>query len=138
MDFIKTISKRKILLICLSALLIIGGVFCFKYLNKTTVEEFNMSGKVLSVNASQSFLILKPMSKESEVKVFISKTTKLMKFEASFAKDNPPPPGTQFTPTKTEVSLGDLRQGDEIFLKSSKNILGKKNINDVEFIQVLP
>jgi len=139
MDFIKIISEnRKMPVICLSVLFIIVGFFCFQYFTKTTVEEFTMSGKVLSVDASKNFLILKPMGKETEVKVLLSPTTQLINLEAPFPQNNPPPPGTQFTPIKTGITINDFRQGDEVLVKSSNNLSGKKKIDHVEFVQILP
>ena len=101
-------------------------------------EIFSLSGRVVNVNSEQKFLIVKLIDKETEVKVIISEETKLIKLEAPFPEDKIPPPGTQFTPKEKEITLADFKTGDEILVKTLKNIAGKNEFNDVEFIQILP
>lgn len=113
-----------------------GGIF--KTGEGQAEEMFSLSGAVLSVDAEDNFLTAKPSGKEVEIKVIISETTKLIKLELPFSPENPPEPGTQFTPEQTEISLKDFKQGDEIFIKTKENIAGKTEINNVEFIQILP
>jgi len=82
--------------------------------------------------------MVKPSGKEDQVKVILSDITKLIKLESPFSPENPPPPGTQFTPKQTEISLKDFKEGDEVFIETLKNIAGKNEFNNVELIQILP
>lgn len=101
-------------------------------------EIFSLSGRVFSVDAENNFLMVKPSGKENEIKVSIGDNTKLIRLESPLSSKNPPKPGTQFTPKQTEITLKDFKEGDEIFIKTLKNIAGKTEFDDVEFIQILP
>ncbi len=81
--------------------------------------------------------MVKPTNQESEVKVILSETTKLIKLELPFDPENPPQEAT-FTPTQTEIEISDFKARDDVFIKSKENIAGKTEFNKVDFIQLLP
>lgn len=146
-------KNRLIIIASVTFLLILGGIVYFNSLPKEKSqfegesfkteegipeEVFSLSARVSSVDMENNFLMVKPSVKESEVKVILSDITKLIKLESPFSPENPPPPGTQFTPKQTEVNLKDLEEGDEIFIKTTKNIAGKSEFDKVDFIHILP
>ena len=106
---------------------------------RVIIEEiFSLTGVVSEVNVENNFLMVRPMRKEKEVKVIVSEATRLIKLELPFDPENPPPPGTQFTPKQIEITLADFKEGEEISIKTTQNIAGKTEFGDVEFIQILP
>lgn len=140
-------NKLKYFIIFLVVLvLIFGGIIGWIIFQKpkllpekvVTEEVFTLSGVVSKIDLENNFLMVKPSGKENQVEVILSETTKLIKLEAPFSPENPPPPGTQFTPKQTEITLGDFKEGDEIFIKTTKNIADKTEFNNIEFIQILP
>lgn len=100
-------------------------------------EVFSMSGIVISADAANNFITVKPTNREEEVKVLIAETTKLIKLEMPFDPANPPAEGS-FTPKQTEIEISDFKQGDSVFIKSKDNIAGKTEFGNVDFIHILP
>ena len=100
-------------------------------------EVFSMSAIVLSADAANNFITVKPTNQEEEVKVLIAETTKLIKLEMPFDPANPPAGGS-FTPIQTEIEISDFQQGDSIFIKAKENIAGKTTISNIDFIHILP
>ena len=134
-------GENKIFILVMVVVLFWGGVagwFAFQKNKVPEQEIYTLSAVVSSVNAENHFLTVTPQGKENQIKIVISDATKLVKLETPFDADNPPAPGTQFTPTQTEVTLADFKVGDEILIKSSQNIFDKTTIIDVEFINILP
>ena len=81
--------------------------------------------------------MVKPLNQEMEVKVVVSEATKLIKIEFPFDLENPPK-GTEFTPIQTEVEFSDFKSGDDVFIKTTENITGKTEFDNVDFIHILP
>jgi len=92
---------------------------------------------VSSVDAVNSFLMVKPANQEGEVKVLVSETTRLIKLEFPFDPAHPPQEAT-FTPIQTEIEINNFQKGDNVFIKSKENIAGKTEFNNVDFIHILP
>ncbi len=148
---LKHMAKNKIIIILVILVLISVAVFCFFFVKEkknkfegesfTTGESaitqtFSLSGKVASIDVKNGFLTVKTANEE--VKVIISDTTKLIKLEAPFSPDNPPPAGTQFVPEKKEINLSDFKEGDEVLVISQEDIGGKSEIDNVNLVQILP
>jgi len=145
-------KKNQILILVILIVLIFGGIIGWTLIQKgklpvkeevTQKEEevkelFSLSGIVSSVDAENNFLMVKPSGKEGEIKVILSETTKLIKLESPFSSENPPEPGTQFTPKQTEIKISDFKAGDNVFIKTTENIAGKSEFDDVDFIHILP
>jgi len=100
-------------------------------------EVFSLSAVVLSVDAANNFLMVKPAGEEKEIKVVLSDTTKLIKLEFPFDPANPPAEAT-FTPIQTEIEISDFKAGDNVFIKTTENIAGKTAFDSVDFIHILP
>lgn len=143
-------KKNQIIILAVIVVLIFGGVIGWTQIQKgkipsgeeiTSKEEvegvFSLSGIVSSVDTENNFLMVKPINQEKDVKVVVSETTKLVKFEFPFDPKNPPKEAT-FTPKETEIEISDFKAGDSIFIKTTKNIAGKSEFEDVDFIHILP
>jgi hypothetical protein len=143
-------KKNQTIILVILIVLICGGIIGWAVFQKSKIpteegtpeegaeEMFSLSAVVSSVDVENNFLLVKPSGKENEIKVILSDTTKLIKLESPFDSDNPPKPGTQFTPEQIDITLEDFKEGEEIFIKTLKNIAGKTEFNDVELIQILP
>ena len=141
---------KKNQIIILVAVLILAGIIGWTLLQKPElpkeevvseeeeVEEiFSLSAIVSGVDVENNFLMVKPAGEEKEIKVILSETTKLIKLEFPFDPKSPPKEAT-FTPIQTEIEISDFKAGDNVFIKTKKNIAGKSEFNDVDFIHVLP
>ena len=146
-------SRNKIIIILVILVLILVAVFYFLFFKKekagfdgesfTTgegviTETLSLIGEIASVNIENGFLTVKPIDGNEEVKVIISETTKLIKLEAPFSPDNPPPAGTQFTPKQKEIKLSDFEEGDEVLIIAGEDISNKSEIDNVNLVQILP
>jgi len=100
-------------------------------------EVFSLSALVSSVDVENNFLMVKPAGQEKEIKVVLSDATKLIKLEFLFDPKNPPKEAT-FTPKQTEIEISDFKAGDNVFIKTTENIAGKSEFDDVDSIHILP
>lgn len=144
-------KKNQIIILVVLVVLIFGGIIGWAVWQKgklpskegvtpeEAVEEevFSLSATVLSVDAENNFLIVKPAGEEKEIKVVLSETTKLIKLEFPFDPKSPPKEAT-FTPKQTEIKISDFKEGDSIFIKTKINIVGKTEFDTVDFIHILP
>ena len=99
-------------------------------------EIFSLSATVTEVDTENNFLIVQTAN-QGDVKIILSDDTQLTKLEFPFDPENPPTEGS-FTPKKTEIEISGFEVGDSIFLKAKENIVGKNEINNIDFIQILP
>ena len=143
-------KKNQIIVLAILIVLILGGIIGWAIFQKSkiptgkeiTLEEeaeevFSLSATILSVNAENNFLMVKPAGEEKEIKVVLSDTTKLIKLEFPFDPKNPPQEAT-FTPIQTEIEISDFKAGDNVFIKTKTNIAKKTEFDDVDFIHILP
>ena len=100
-------------------------------------EVFSLSARVLSANVAEKFLMVKTIKEETQIKVVVSDTPKLIKLEVPFDPKNPPTEGT-FTPIQTPIDISGFEVDDSVFIKSRENIAGKTVISDIDFIHILP
>jgi len=153
----KSMKKNQIiLLVVILLILIFGGIFYWSRQEKAKLppevkvpeeekvaeEIFSLSAVVSRVDAENNFLIVNPREKDGtistkEIKVILSEDTKLLKLEFPFDPKNPPKEAT-FTPELVEVTIEDFKEGDPVFIKTNKDITGKTEIGDVNFIHILP
>lgn len=148
----KNREKNQIIIIVVILVLFLGGIVYFSLLLKEKAkfegekfktgegiieEVFSLSGIVSSVDTENNFLMVKPVNQKKDVKVVVSETTKLVKFEFPFDPKNPPEEAT-FTPKETQIEISDFKAGDNIFIKTTENIAGKSEFDDVDFIHILP
>jgi len=143
-------KKNQIIILVVVIILIFGGIIGWALVQKSKIpvgeevtpeeeveEVFSLSAVVLSVNAENNFLMVKPAGEEKEIRVVLSDTTKLIKLEFPFDPKNPPKEAT-FTPTQTEIKISDFKAGDNVFIKTTENIAGKTEFNNIDFIHILP
>ncbi len=142
-------AKNQIIILVIVIILIFGGIIGWALIQKGKLplgrevtsgeakEVFSLSAVVQNIDVENNFLMVKPTNQESEVKVILSETTKLIKLEFPFDPQNPPEEGT-FTPEQTEIEISDFKAGDNVFIKVKENIAGKTEFNNVDFIQLLP
>lgn len=114
-------EKNQIIILIVLIVLIFGGIISWAVLQKgklpaggeATPEEdvekevYSLTAVVLSVDAGNNFLMVKPTGEEKEIKVVLSETTKLVKVEFPFDPKNPPEEAT-FTPIQTEIGISDF------------------------------
>ncbi len=143
-------NKNQTIIIIIAMVLIFGGIIGWGLVQKSNIskkgtgqeqteteEVLSLSAIVSSVDTANNFLMVIPAGQESDVKVILSETTKLIKLEFPFDPKNPPTGGT-FTPTQTEIKISGFKQGDNVFIKVKKDIAGKTEFDSVDFIQILP
>jgi len=133
-------KKNQIIILALVIVLIFGGIIGWFLVQKSKIplkEVFDLSGIVSSVDAENNFLMVKPAGEEKEIKVVLSDDTKLIKIEFPFDPANPPAE-TNFAPFKTEIEISDFKSGDNVFIKVTENIAGKTELDNVDFIHLLP
>jgi len=144
-------KKNQIIILVVVVVLIFGGIIGWNLVQKSKIptgeeitpeeeeveEVFSLSAVVLSVDAQNNFLMVKPVNQEKEIKVVLSDTTELIKLEFPFDPKNPPKEAT-FTPIQTEIEISDFKVGDNVFIKTKTNIAKKTEFDDVDFIHILP
>ena len=138
-------KKNQIIILAVVIVLIIAGIIGWVLVQKSKIypkeekieEVFSLQATVSSVDTENSFLMVKPLNQETELKVIVSETAKLFKIELPFEPENAPK-GTQFTPIQTEVEFSDFKSGDDVFIKATENIAGKTEFDNVDFIHILP
>ena len=106
--------------------------------DKTGKEVLSVSAKVLSVDAEKNTLVIKTSYDNKELKVILSKDTKLEKLEYPFnPQQGPPKEGGTFAVRQSEIKISEIKVNDQILVQSKSNIAGKAELNDVDFIQVI-
>jgi len=100
-------------------------------------ETFTLNGIVSEVNAKDNYLLVKPIEEEKEIKVILNEDTEITRLKFPFDPKNPPLKGT-FTLEKEKISIDGLKVGDQILIKTNINIAGKKEFDDVIWLQVMP
>jgi len=145
-------KKNQIIILAVVIVLIFGGIIGWTLIQKSKIpvgeeiipgeeeeleEVFSFTAILLSVDAENNFLMVKPVEEEKEIKVVLSDTTKLVKIEFPFDPKNPPEEAT-FTPKQTEIEISDFEIGDNVFIKAKENIAGKTEFDNVDFVHILP
>ena len=100
-------------------------------------EIRSIAGKVTLVNiAENSFVILQP-KEERSFTVKLGEETEFIRLVFPFDINNPPQDAT-FTPEREIVTIEDLKENDQVFVRSEKAIkTGEEIVNPLE-IQILP
>ena len=143
-------KKNQIIILIIIIVLIFGGIIGWTLFQKSkiltdqensekqeTEQLFNFTAAVLNIDTENNFLIVKPKEKENSVKVFLSDNTKLIKIEFPFDPKNPPKEAV-LTPIQTEIEISDFKTGDNVLIKSRENIAGKTEIDNIDFVHILP
>lgn len=100
-------------------------------------EIRSIAGKVTSVNIDEnSFIVLQP-KEEREFIVKLGEETEFIRLVFPFDLNNPPTDST-FTPEREIVTINDLKENDQVFVRSNSPIqTGEDIVNPLE-IQILP
>lgn len=138
-------KKNQIIILVVVIIIIFGGIIGWFLVQKSEIpseggalgEVFSLSGVVSSVDVENNLLMVKPAGEEKTIKVVLSDTTELIKLEFPFDPENAPREAT-FTPEETEIKISDFEVGDNVFIKTTKNIAGKSKFGNVDFIHILP
>ena len=144
-------SRKKLIIILIIVVLVTAIVLTFLWFEKeknkfkgesfttgedVVTEQLSLIGKISTVNTENNFLMVMPVNTEREVKVIVSDAARLIKLEAPFLEDSPPPAGTQFVPGQKEITLSDFKEGDNVLVMTGEDITGKSEIDNVNFIQI--
>jgi uncharacterized protein YxeA len=144
------LSLKKILIILTIVLILIAGIFSWFIFQKRKFpppkpfhkqEEvgeriLSLMAKISKIDVDKNRLIVKPLNEEKEIKVILSEDTEIIKLGFPFNLFSPSE--KEFTLTKTKIKISQLKEGDTIFIKTSKSITDKTEFNNVDFIEVLP
>lgn len=97
----------------------------------------SIAGRVTGVNVQEnSFLVLQP-KEEGEFTVRLGEETAFIRLVFPFDLRNPPSDAT-FTPKREPMIIGDLKVGDQVFIRSSHPIKTSEDIVGPLEVQVLP
>ena len=100
-------------------------------------EILSIAGKVISVNvAENSFVVLQP-KEERQFTVKLGESTAFIRLVFPFDIANPPLEAT-FTPERKTITIEDLKENDQVFVRASSPIKTKQDIVDPLEVQVLP
>lgn len=104
---------------------------------ESSPEVFSITGKVILVNFQEnSFVIVEP-KEQKEFAVNVGEEAEMTQLIFPFDIHNPPPEAT-FTPERKPVTVLDLNEGSQVFVRSSHSIKeGQDILNPIE-IQILP
>ena len=141
-------NNKNLIIIGVVGVVILGGIYFyssgkFPQLTGGSKEEqvfeevSSIAGKVVSVDvAGNAFVLLQP-KEEREFVVKLGTETEFIRLIFPFDIANPPAEAT-FTPKREPITIKDLKENDQVFVRSSHAIqTGKDIINPLE-IQVLP
>ena len=100
-------------------------------------EIRSIAGKVTSVNVSEnSFVVLQPREERSFT-VKLGEETEFIRLVFPFDLNNPPQDAI-FTPERELVTIEDLKEGDQVFIRSNSPIKTGQEITNPLEIQILP
>lgn len=98
-------------------------------------EVFALTGQVLRINNENNFLIVKSARDRKElIRLNISDDTGLIKIELPEERSEE---GYIIT-EKTEINLSDFKEGDFVSIRSSENIIGKTELDQIISVNLLP
>lgn len=139
-------KKNQIIILVVLVALIIGGIFYWTTPKKAkispkeevipeeivTEEVYSLSGIVSKVDVGNNFLMVIPTGEESEVKVIITGDTKIFKVVPSTEEE-----GSELVTERVEITIEDIKEENQVFIKTKKNIADLKEFNDIDYIEVL-
>ena len=137
---------KKEIPIILIIILIIGGILYWVSYGKPKViqEEkkellpsFGLSAKIAEIDVQNNYLIVKPAEEEKKIKVNLDEDTKIIKLKFPPDLKNLPL-GEPVKLEEEEIKIQDLKIDENIIIRTSADISGKREFDDVISIKVLP
>jgi hypothetical protein len=101
----------------------------------TAEPVYSFSGTVSGVG--DNTLVIKSDRDQQDVKVVVTELVRLIKIEFPFDPANPPEE-VVFVPKQTPVDFSAFEVGDVVFVKAKDDINGKTELDNLDFIQILP
>ncbi|MDP2664741.1 MAG: hypothetical protein Q8O97_02120 [bacterium] len=127
-------------------LAVAGGIYVFSQQKKEqssaqsgeeSQEVFSIAGSVQSVDANKNSFVVQESANRQDVTVNVGADTQMIKLSFPFDLNNPPEEAS-FVPEQEEITLSDIKKGDQVFVRSSHVVkTGQDIINPLE-VQVLP
>ncbi|MCH8244319.1 hypothetical protein IIB97_00305 [Patescibacteria group bacterium] len=100
-------------------------------------EVRSVAGKVTSVNVAENSFVLLQVKEERSFTVKLGEETEFIRLVFPFDLNNPPADVT-FTPEREVVTIEDLKENEQVFVRSNSPIkIGQEITNPLE-IQILP
>ncbi|MBI2123716.1 MAG: hypothetical protein HYU04_00480 [Candidatus Wildermuthbacteria bacterium] len=142
------LDKKNIVIIGVVGAVILGGIYFYSsgelsQLAEEPKEEqvfeevTSIAGRVTSVNAGEnSFVVLQP-AEERSFTVKLGESTASIRLVFPFDVANPPSEGT-FTPEREIITIEDLAENDQVFVRASSPIKTNQDIVNPLEVQVLP
>ncbi|MDO8474134.1 MAG: hypothetical protein Q7S62_01095 [bacterium] len=142
------LDKKNILIIGVVGAAILGGIYLYSSGKLTQLtggakeeqvfeEVTSIAGKVVSVDeAGNSFVLLQP-KEERQFTVKLGESTAFIRLIFPFDIANPPAEAT-FTPERKVITIEDLKENDQVFVRASSPIKTNQDIVSPLEVQVLP
>ena len=144
------LNNKNIIIVGVVGAVIVGGVLLYSSgafktggqgsTGGTSQEQqdvLSIAGKVVSVNvAENSFVVLQP-KEERQFIVKLGESTAFIRLVFPFDVANPPAEAT-FTPERKVITIKDLKENDQVFVRASSPIKTKQDIVNPLEVQTLP
>lgn len=124
-------------------LAVLGGIYVFSQQKKEgspvqsgeMQETFSIAGSVQSADAT-GFVVQESTFKQ-DFRVVVGNDTQMIKLSFPFDMNNPPEEAS-FVPEKAEITLEDIKKGDQVFVRSSHVVKPGQDITNPLEVQILP
>jgi hypothetical protein len=143
-----SLNNKNLIIIGVVGAVIVGGIYFYSSgklpqltggsKGEQVFEEVtSIAGKVVSVDAaSNSFVLLQP-KEERQFTVKLGESTAFIRLVFPFDVANPPANAT-FTPERKVITIADLEEDDQVFVRASSPIKTRQDIVNPLEVQVLP
>ena len=141
-------NKKNIVIAGVIGAVILGGIYFYSsgkfpqltggsQKEEVFEEVTSIAGKVVSVDVSgNSFVLLQP-KEERQFIVKLGESTAFIRLVFPFDVANPPAEAT-FTPERKVITIKDLKENDQVFVRASSPIKTKQDIVNPLEVQTLP
>ena len=142
-----TLRPNQIIIVIVGIIII--GIGVVSYLSSQDTEQGpasqneevetvdTVSGKITSIDTSDNSFVLFHSGDDREYTVKLSDETEMIRLSFPFDLADPPS-GATFVPEEELITISDLREGDQLFLRSNSPVDANTRIVIPENIQVLP
>ena len=141
-------NNKNIIIIAVVGVVILGGMYFyssrkFPQLAGEPKEEqvfeevTSIAGKVVSVDVANNSCVLLQPKEERQFTVKLGESTAFIRLVFPFDISNPPAEAT-FTPERKTITIKDLKENDQVFVRGSSPIKTKQDIVNPLEIHILP